>query len=124
MARSILESALASTLPSFADVWDAQRRAYPPGAGPSEADLLATLRAHVVQLLAQGRVSETTRFLYALERLLGEADPVLLDLLEADLIAPLAADCLAAGIALERIQPHLGRRSREAWERSVPKPPP
>ena len=46
------------------------------GAAPTDADFLATLRTHVVRLLADGRVAETTRFFYALERVLGEADPI------------------------------------------------
>jgi hypothetical protein len=75
VARSFLESAFTSTLPSFAIDWEVQRRTYPPGSPPSDADFLASLRAHVVRLLGEGRVAETSRFFYALERILGDADP-------------------------------------------------
>ena len=115
MARSFVESALTSTLPSFAADWDAQRRAYPPGAPPSDLDFLASLRAHVVRLLAEGRVAETSRFFYALERLLSDADPILQQLLERDLIAALAADTTSAGIDARRVEPYLGNRTRAAW---------
>ena len=117
MARSFLESALTSTLPSFAAEWDAQRRAYSPGAPPSDLDFLASLRAHVVRLLAEGRVAETSRFFYALERLLTEADPVLQQLLERDLIAALAADTRDTGIDAPRVEPYLGKRTHAAWTR-------
>jgi hypothetical protein len=108
---------LASTLPSFTDEWDAHRRGYAPGLRPTESEFLATLRAHVVRLLADGRVAETTRFFYALERLLGEADPILRDLLERDLVAALATECQLATIDARRVEPYLGTRTRSAWDR-------
>jgi hypothetical protein len=115
VARTFLETALASALPSLAAAWDAQRRAYPPGAAPSDADFLAFVRAHVVQLLTEGRVAETTRFFYALERVLAEADPILQDLLEHDLVARLATECRLARVDPRHIEPFLGRRTRAAW---------
>jgi hypothetical protein len=115
VARSFLETALASTLPSFTPEWEAHRRAYPPGEAPGDAELLASLRAHLVRLLADGRVAETTRFFYALERLLGEADPILRELLERDLVAALAIDCRQASIDARRVEPYLGERTRAAW---------
>jgi hypothetical protein len=115
MARSFLEAALAGMLPSFAAEWDAQRRAFAPGSPPTDTQLLAALRAHVVSFLHDGRVAETTRFFYALERLLGEADPMLRDLLERDLIAPLAAECRLTGIDARRVEPYLGARTRASW---------
>jgi hypothetical protein len=118
MARSYLESALAGTLPSFAAEWDAHRRTHPPGSSPSDADFLAVFRAHVVSLLAAGRVAETSRFFYALERLLGEADPILRDLLDRDLIRALAAECRLAGIDARRVEPYLGQRTRGVWMNS------
>ncbi|HEX6048342.1 MAG TPA: hypothetical protein VFZ21_03715 [Gemmatimonadaceae bacterium] len=118
MARSFLESAFTSTLPSFAIDWEVQRRAYPPGNPPSDADFLASLRAHVLHLLADGRVAETSRFFYALERMLGDADPVLRDLLERDLIGGLAADCRSAAIDAHRVDPYLGPHTRGAWAAS------
>jgi len=115
VARTYLESTLASTLPSFTAEWESHRRAYPPGSGPSDADFLATLRAHVVGLLAAGRIAETTRFFYSLERLMGEADPILRDLLERDLVAALATECRHAGIDARRVEPYLGTRTRATW---------
>ena len=115
MARTFLESALGTTLPSFAPEWDAHRRSYPPGSPPTDREFLATLRAHVVALLGEGRVAETTRFFYALERLLGEADPILRDLLERDLVTALAADCRAVAIDSRRVEPYLGTRTRGVW---------
>ena len=119
MARGFLESALTSTLPSFAIDWEVQRRTYPPGSPPSDADFLASLRTHVVRLLAEGRVAETTRFFYALERMLGDADPVLSDVLERDLIGGLAADCRSSAIDAHRGDPYLGPRTRAAWGASL-----
>jgi len=115
VTRRYLESALGGTLPSFATEWDALRRTFPPDTPPEDADFLASLRAHVVRFLVDGRVAETTRFFYALERLLGEADPILRDLLERDLIAGLATDCRQAAIDSRRVEPYLGTRTRAAW---------
>ncbi len=115
MARSYLESALAGTLPSFATEWDAHRRAYPATSPPGDADFLAAFRAHVVSLLIAGRIAETSRFFYALERLLGEADPILRDLLDRDLVGALAHECQLAGIDSRRVEPYLGHRSRIVW---------
>jgi hypothetical protein len=115
MARTFLESTFASTLPSFTDEWDAHRRAYPLGSTPSDGDFLAALRAHVVSLLADGRVAETSRFFYALERVLGEADPILRSLLERDLISALATECRHTAIDARRVEPYLGDRTRAIW---------
>ena len=115
MARTFLQTALAGTLPSFAAEWEAHRRAYPPGTVPGDAEFLATFRAHVVSLLADGRVAEATRFFYGLERLLGEADPVLHDVLDRDLVAALATECRLAGIDARRVEPYLGTRTRAVW---------
>jgi hypothetical protein len=115
MTTRYLETTLGSTLPSFAAEWEAHRRAFPPGAPPTDADFLAALRAHVVRLLAEGRVAETTRFFYAVERVLTEADPILRELLEQDLVAPLGRDCRGAAIDARRVEPYLGTRTRGAW---------
>lgn len=118
MARSYLESTLVGTLPSFAAEWAAHRRAFPPGSPPGDADFLAAFRAHVVSLLATGRVAETTRFFYGLERLLGEADPILRDLLDRDVVRALAVECRLAGIDARRVEPHLGQLTRGVWMNS------
>jgi hypothetical protein len=111
---------LGSTLPPFLREWDAQRRAFPPDAPPGDAEFLASLRAHVVHLLLEGRVAETSRFFYALERLLGEADPILRELLERDLVATLAAECRLTAIDSRRVEPYLGTRTRAAWMTATP----
>ena len=116
MARSYLESTLAGTLPSFAEEWDAHRRSYSPTSPPDDAAFLAAFRTHLVSLLSAGRVAETSRFFYALERLLGEADPILRELLDRDLVRALAADCRLAGIDSRRVEPYLGQRSRVIWD--------
>jgi len=115
MPRSYVQSTLLGTLPSFAADWEAHRHAYPPGTTPDDADFLAALRAHLVSLLIDGRVAETTRFFYALERLLGEADPILRDLLDRDLVRALASECEQAAIDSRRVQPYLGARTRAVW---------
>jgi hypothetical protein len=119
VARSFLESALASACPSFDSEWSALRATYPPDAPPSADDFLGALRAHVYRLLIEGRPAEVTRLLYALERLLAGADPILADLLEERFVGRLAADCRAAALDLRLVLPHLGPRSRAAWERAV-----
>jgi hypothetical protein len=106
---------LIGTLPSFAQEWDAHRRAYPPSSPPGDGEFLATLRSHVLHLLAEGRVAETTRFFYTVERLLGEADPILHDVLERELVSALATECRAAAIDARRVEPYLGSRTRAAW---------
>ena len=115
MARTFLESTLASTLPSFTSEWEAHRRAYPLGSAPTDGDFLAALRAHVVSLLGNARVAETSRFFYALERLLSEADPILQNLLECDLVSALAIECHHAAIDARRVEPYLGERTRGIW---------
>jgi hypothetical protein len=73
------------------------------------------VRRHVVGLLAAGRVAEFSRFSRAMERLLGEADPMLFELLREGLLRPLASDVRDAGIASSLVAPHLGRRMELAW---------
>ena len=113
--RSFLQASLIPTLPSFEQEWDAHRRAYPPGSPPGDGEFLATLRSHVLHLLEVGRVAETTRFFYTVERLLSEADPILHDVLEHDLVSALAAECRRAAIDARRVEPYLGSRTRVAW---------
>lgn len=120
VTRRFLESTLGITVPSFLREWDAQRRAFPPEAPPGDAEFLASLRVHLVHLLMEGRVAETSRFFYSLERLLGEADPILRELLERDLVAALAAECRLAAIDARRVEPYLGTRTRAAWRAATP----
>lgn len=117
MPGSYLESVLTTACPPFGEEWATLARTWGPGAEPSASDLLAALRAHVEERLAEGRVADVVRLFFAVERLLEEADPILQELIEGELLAPLAAACRAIGIDQRLVLPHLGRRSRVAWER-------
>lgn len=119
MSSSYLESVLTSACPSFAGEWATFRRMYPPGASPSVDDLFGALRTHVEQRLTEGRVVEVVRLFYTLERVLGDADPVLEDVLERGFLAPLARACRSAGLDQRLVLPHLGRRTRAAWDRAL-----
>ena len=116
---SYLETVLTTACPSFAREWAMLRQTYPSDAPPSANGLLVSLRAHVEQCLGEGRVVEVVRLFYALERLLGEADPVLEELLVSGFVAPLALACRAAGLDLRLVLPHLGPRTRGAWDRAL-----
>ena len=76
---------------------------------------LDAVRRHVVELLAAGRVAEFSRVARTIERLFGEADPMLYELLLDGLLRPLARDVRAAGIAPSLVVPHLGTRTALAW---------
>lgn len=116
---SYLESVLTGACPSFAGEWAALRGSYPPGAAPSVDDLFGALRSHVERRLTEGQVVDVVRLFYTVERLLGEADPILRELLEERFLGPLAADCRAAGLDERLVLPHLGPRSRAAWDRGL-----
>jgi hypothetical protein len=115
VTSAFLESMLLGACPALREPWDAQRRPFAPGAAPDDQALCDAVRRHVVGLLAAGRVAEFARFTRTMERVLGEADPVLDDLLREHLLAPLAADVALAGIARAQIAPHLGPRVGLAW---------
>ena len=115
MANHYLESTLLGACPELRESWVAYRRTFLPGAEPSDGELLDAVRRHVVQLLAAERVSEFSRFARTLERLLGEADPMLYELLLDGLLRPLAHDVRAAGIPEKRVTPYLGARTELAW---------
>ena len=115
MTSPFLESTLLGACPALRESWDAQRRSFGVGDAPDDQALFDAVRRHVVGLLAAGRVAEFARFARAMERLLGEADPVLDDLLREHLLRPLAADVTAAGIAGAHVAPHLGPRVGRSW---------
>jgi hypothetical protein len=119
VTKSYLEAALGNACPSFANEWPALRGTYPAHAPPSAEDFLGHLRAHVHRLLTEGRVAETTRLFAAVERLLTGADPILEELLERTFLGPLAADCRATALDPRLVLPHLGQRSRAAWDRAL-----
>jgi hypothetical protein len=115
MTNPFLESTLLGACPGLREAWDAHRRTYGANAEPDDRVLLDAVRRHVVGLIASGRVAEFARFTRTIERLLGEADPMLYELLREELLRPLAADVDAAGVPRARIAPHLGPRTTLAW---------
>ena len=115
MSSPFLESTLLGACPALRETWDAHRRTFGAAGAPDDRALLDAVRRHVVGLLVTGRVAEFARFTRAMERVLGDADPMLDDLLRDELLHPLAADAAAAGIARAQIEPHLGPRVARAW---------
>ena len=114
MIDGFLESALLGACPGLRDGWSAVRRTYPGKGAPDEKAFLTQVRLHVVGLLAAQRVAEFARFARVMERLLGEADPMLDDLLREGLLEPLAADLADAGIPHVQVEPYLGPRTAVA----------
>jgi hypothetical protein len=110
-----LQSTFLAACPGLRESWDSHRRTFDAGDGPDDQALLDAVRRHVVELLAAGRVAEFSRFARTLERLIGEADPILYELLREGLMRPLAADVRAAKIEESRFAPYLGARTSLAW---------
>ena len=113
-----LESTLLGACPGLRESWESHRRTFAPHDAADDEALLDAVRRHVVGLLAAGRVAEFSRFTRTLEHLLGEADPVLHDVLREGLLVPLAQDVRETGIAESRVTPYLGERTARAWPRS------
>ena len=118
MGASVLERELVHACPSFRDVWASLRASY-AGEPPSAKDFLGALRSHVLMLVADGRSAEVTRLCYALERLLGEADPILEKLLVDEFVKPLAGGCAGDPASAAALVPHLGPRTRRAWDQAA-----
>ena len=114
MSSPLLETTFLGACPGLRDEWDAIRRMH-GGTSPDDRELLTHVRLHVVGLLVGGRAAEFTRFSGAVERLLGDADPVLSELLETQLIQPLAHAVEEARISPSLVVPHLGGRTRASW---------
>ena len=110
-----LESTLLGACPELRESWHAHRRTFVTVEAPDDRALLDAVRRHVVGLLVAGRMAEFSRFARAMERMLGEADPVLYDLLREDLLRPLARDVHEAGVPHARAAPYLGMRLGLAW---------
>ena len=110
-----LESTLLAACPELRESWHSHRRTFGARDEPDDGALFDAVRRHVVGLLAAGRVAEFSRFARALERLIGEADPILYDLLREGLLRPLARDVHDAGIEESRVAPYLGARTALAW---------
>ena len=115
MINPFLESTLLGACPDLRESWQAHRRTFGAGGEPDDRALLDAVRRHVVGLLVAGRVAEFSRFARAMERLLGDADPVLDELLREGLLHPLARDVRDAGIPAARVTPYLGVRLGLAW---------
>ena len=114
MISPFLESTLLGACPGLRESWASHRRTFGSGDADDRA-LLDAVRRYVIGLLAAGRVAEFSRFARTLERLIGEADPILYDLLREGLLRPLARDVRAARIEESRIAPYLGARTALAW---------
>jgi hypothetical protein len=110
-----LESTLLAACPGLRESWEAHRRSFGPNDEADDHLLLDAVRRYVLGLLAAGRVAEFSRFARTLERLIGEADPILYDLLREGLLRPLARDVNDAGIDASRVAPYLGARTALAW---------
>ena|SRR6478609_12041962 len=105
---------LLGACPELRDSWREHQRTFAADA-PDDQMLLDVVRRHVVTLLMTARVAEFSRLTRTIERLLGEADPVLYELLLDGLVHPLARDVRDAGIADAYLAPHLGPRLSVAW---------
>jgi hypothetical protein len=68
-----------------------------------------------VGLVVAGRVVGFARFATSIERLLGEADPVLAELLERELLVPLATALADVNVSAGCVVPHLGPHTRAVW---------
>ena len=115
MLSPFLESTLLAACPGLHHSWESHRRTFAGAEGPDDRALFDAVRRHVVGLLVAGRVSEFSRFARALERLIGEADPVLCDLLREELVHPLARDVREVGLEASRLTPYLGARTLRVW---------
>jgi len=112
--NSYLESVLLGACPELRESWQQYRRTF-AGGEPEDQMLFDAVRRYALERLAAGRVVEFSRVARTIERLFGEADPVLHELLLDGLLLPLAHDVRAAGIAPSLVVPHLGPRTALAW---------
>ena len=115
MSSPFLESTLLGACPALRESWDAHRRSFGAAGAPDDQALFDAVRRHGVGLLGAGRVAEFARVTRAMERVLGEADPMLYELLREGLLRPLARDVREAGIDGARVAPYLGQRLALAW---------
>ena len=119
MPSPFLESTLLGACPGLRESWDSHRRTFGATGEADDHALLDAVRRHVVGLLAAGRVAEFSRFARALERLIGEADPILYDVLREGLVQPLARDVRETGFDESRVAPYLGIRTALVWSTEI-----
>jgi hypothetical protein len=86
-----------------------------PGEEATDAEFFAVVHSHVIDLLMAGRIAEFARFASTVERVLGEADPILAEFLERELLDPVAMAIAATEVPASHILPHLGPRTRVVW---------
>jgi hypothetical protein len=110
---------LLGACPALRESWNTHRRSFVSADELDDRALFDAVRRHVIGLLAAGRISEFSRFARALERLIGEADPILDDLLREELVHPLARDVRDAGLDEARVAPYLGARSARVWSTAI-----
>jgi len=115
MPSPFLESTLLGACPGLRESWESHRGTFVGNEGPDDRALFDAVRRHVVGLLAAGRIAEFSRFARALERLIGDADPILYDLLREELVVPLARDVRETGLEASRVEPYLGARTALVW---------
>jgi hypothetical protein len=115
MLGPFLESTLLGACPGLRESWDSYRRTLGAHDEADDRALLDAVRRHVIGLLVAGRVAEFSRFARTLERLIGEADPILYDVLREGLVQPLARDVRDAGLEASRVEPYLGTRTALVW---------
>lgn len=117
MTSPFLESTLLRACPGLRESWESHRRTFGRGEEADDGALLEAVRRYVVGLLSAGRSAEFSRFARTIERLLGEADPMLYELLREGLLRPLAREVRDASIEQSRVAPYLGARTALAWPR-------
>ena len=106
---------LLGACPELRESWQQYRRTFTGVGDPDDQQLFDAVRRYALERLAAGRVVEFSRLARTIERLFGEADPVLFALLLDGLVRPLARDVHAVGIAPSLVVPHLGARTALAW---------
>jgi len=115
VSDSHLESVLLGACPELRESWRAHRGTFSGTETATDQQLIDAVRRHVVGLLTARRVAEFSRFTRTMERVLGEADPMLEALLREELIEPLVRDVGGAKVPDSLVTPYLGPRLAAAW---------
>ena len=83
------------------------------------ADVLRSDPKHFEALHALGILRYQCGELGEAERLIGEADPILYDVLREGLVQPLARDVRETGFDESRVAPYLGIRTALVWSTEI-----